>query len=85
MGASARQLSVAGSYSQASLTGFQPGGPDVGRSKPPNRNIFPLSAATAAWWTGCGIGFFCAQASLAVSYSYTRPAGLNPGRRPWEA
>src|SRR6202795_2822474 len=42
IGASARQASVAGSYSQASLTGFQPGGPAAGRSKPPNRYIFPF-------------------------------------------
>src|SRR5438034_2321752 len=45
---SARQLSAAGSYSQASFTGFQPGGPDTGRSKPPNRYIFPFIAVTAA-------------------------------------
>src|SRR6202795_5366209 len=85
MGASARQPSVAGSYSHASLTGFQPGGPDAGRWKPPNKYIFPFSAVTAAWWTGCGIGFFSVHASLAGSYSYTRPAGLNPGRSPWAA
>src|SRR5437773_1520616 len=85
IGGSARHLSAAGSYSQASLTGFQPGGPDGGRSKPPNRYIFPFDAVIAAWWTGCGIGFFCVHASLPGSYSYTRPAGLNPGSRPWEA
>src|SRR5437773_3729881 len=49
IGVSARQPSVAGSYSQASLTGFHPGGPEGGRSKPPNRYIFPFSAVTPAW------------------------------------
>src|SRR5438552_13431872 len=85
IGASARQPSVAGSYSHASLTGFQPGGPDAGRSKPPNKTILPLSTVTAAWWTGCGIGFFCIHASPAGSYSYTKPAGLKPGSSPCDA
>src|SRR5258705_13816425 len=49
IGANVRQASIAGSYSQASLTGFQPGGPDCGRSKPPNKYIFPFSTVTAAW------------------------------------
>ena len=48
MAANARQPSGAGSYSHASLTGLQPGGPAAGRSKPPNKYIFPFSAVTAA-------------------------------------
>src|SRR5438045_585100 len=48
IGASERQPSVAGSYSHASLIGFQPGGPDDGRSKPPNRYILPFNTVTAA-------------------------------------
>src|SRR2546423_14618136 len=70
IGARACQLSVAGSYSQESLTGFQPGGPAEGRRKRPKRYIFPFSAVTAAWWTGCGIGFFCVHPALAGSDPY---------------
>src|SRR6266550_5234289 len=82
IGANVRHPSVAGLYSQASLIGFHPGAPDEGRSKPPNKYILPFRTVTAAWWTGCGIGFFCVHASLAGSYSYTRPAGLKPGSNP---
>src|SRR5947208_2369940 len=85
MAANARQPSVAGSYSHASLTGFQPGGPAAGRSKPPNRNIFQFKAVTGAWWTGCGIGFVCVHASPRESCSYTEPPGLKPGGRSWPA
>src|SRR3974377_1805268 len=85
IGASASHLSVKGSYSQASLTGTQPGGPRVGSSNPPNRYIFPFSTVTAAWWTARGIGFLSVHALPAGSYSYIMPAGLNPGRSPCEA
>src|ERR1700674_203300 len=80
MAAGARHPSVAGSYSHASLTGFQPGGPPAGRSKPPNKYIFPFSAVTAGWWTGCGIGFFCNSASPDVLCSYTRAPRLEAAR-----
>src|SRR3982074_2803200 len=56
MAANARQPSVAGSYSHASLTGFQPGGPAAGRYMTPNKGKFPFSAVTAAWGTGFGVG-----------------------------
>src|SRR5207302_2116280 len=41
-GASAFQLSVAGSYSQALSIGTQAAGPDWGSTKPPNASILPL-------------------------------------------
>src|SRR5882672_2217647 len=92
IGARARHLFVVGSYSstvprdrcgwRGRITGVLASG--IGPA-PPITYILPFTAVTAAWWTGWGIGFFCVHASLAGSYSYTRPAGLNPGRSPCAA
>src|SRR5438876_9975125 len=48
-GASARQVSRAGSYSQALSSGTHAAGPDRGSTKPPKPTPFPLYSLEATW------------------------------------
>src|SRR5206468_11482432 len=81
-GASAFQLSVARSYSQALSIGTHAAGPDCGSTNPPNAQILPLYSVKETWCEASGIGFFFVHLSPDGSYSYTMPIGFHPGASP---